>query len=425
MLKAVRDRFQPELGFNLHDQNRRTTVGDTGVLATISLLAVAGDRGGHAHPRPGAGEARVLGRRARPRALRAGRDRPLRRGLEPAGLRRQRHRLGHAGGADRERGRPARPPAHRPHAPQLRRPPDAPSTASCGTTWPARPPTSTRAWRATRTARGPTSSSKAAACGSRGRASPTARTWPSTSSTTTRSPRRCAEPGLARRLAHPRGGRRPAPRLPRAGSTSRAACSRPRSRPRCAASAARPGSTPEALVAVGRLGVARLRWHVAPADRPEALAHAGEPRGPRAAGGRGRGRGRAGEPARDRRAARARPRRRRSSRPSTRSPAARGARAGRPAARRSSWATWPAPARRREIPLVAPDARASLVVLRPREEGALDAGRRRPRGGLPRRARARRVEVGAWPSGPTRRSRSWARTCSAPTAASRPRWAAS
>jgi hypothetical protein len=46
LLKAVRDRFQPELGFNLHDQNRRTTVGDTRVLATISLLAVSGDREG-------------------------------------------------------------------------------------------------------------------------------------------------------------------------------------------------------------------------------------------------------------------------------------------------------------------------------------------------------------------------------------------
>jgi hypothetical protein len=49
-LKAVRDRFQPELAFNLHDQNRRTTVGDTGVLATISLLAVSGDREGTLTP---------------------------------------------------------------------------------------------------------------------------------------------------------------------------------------------------------------------------------------------------------------------------------------------------------------------------------------------------------------------------------------
>jgi zinc carboxypeptidase len=49
-LKAVRDRFQPELGANLHDQNRRTTVGTTGALATISLLAVSGDRAGTLTP---------------------------------------------------------------------------------------------------------------------------------------------------------------------------------------------------------------------------------------------------------------------------------------------------------------------------------------------------------------------------------------
>jgi hypothetical protein len=50
LLKAVRDRHRPELGFNLHDQNRRTTVGDTGVLASISLLAVAGDPEGTVTP---------------------------------------------------------------------------------------------------------------------------------------------------------------------------------------------------------------------------------------------------------------------------------------------------------------------------------------------------------------------------------------
>jgi len=55
LLKLIRDRFQPELGFNLHDQNRRTTVGDTGVLATISLLAVAGDAQGT----PSTGRARA------------------------------------------------------------------------------------------------------------------------------------------------------------------------------------------------------------------------------------------------------------------------------------------------------------------------------------------------------------------------------
>lgn len=43
LLKRVRDTHEPMLGFNLHDQNRRTAVGDTGVLATNAVLAVAGD----------------------------------------------------------------------------------------------------------------------------------------------------------------------------------------------------------------------------------------------------------------------------------------------------------------------------------------------------------------------------------------------
>jgi hypothetical protein len=38
-LKAVRDRFEPQFGFNLHDQNPRTRVGRTSRLAAISLLA--------------------------------------------------------------------------------------------------------------------------------------------------------------------------------------------------------------------------------------------------------------------------------------------------------------------------------------------------------------------------------------------------
>jgi hypothetical protein len=43
LLKEVRDRHQPVLGFNLHDQDRRTVVGEGGALASISLLAVSGD----------------------------------------------------------------------------------------------------------------------------------------------------------------------------------------------------------------------------------------------------------------------------------------------------------------------------------------------------------------------------------------------
>jgi hypothetical protein len=50
VLKAVRDRLQPELGFNLHDQNRRTTVTGSTTLASIALLAVAGDAQGTITP---------------------------------------------------------------------------------------------------------------------------------------------------------------------------------------------------------------------------------------------------------------------------------------------------------------------------------------------------------------------------------------
>jgi hypothetical protein len=50
LLKRLRDRFEPELGFNLHDQNRRTRVGETGARATIALLAVSGDAAGTLTP---------------------------------------------------------------------------------------------------------------------------------------------------------------------------------------------------------------------------------------------------------------------------------------------------------------------------------------------------------------------------------------
>ncbi len=50
LLKSVRDRFSPFLGFNLHDQDRRITVGETGVLSSISLLAVSGDPKGAVTP---------------------------------------------------------------------------------------------------------------------------------------------------------------------------------------------------------------------------------------------------------------------------------------------------------------------------------------------------------------------------------------
>lgn len=43
LLKQIRDRYEPMLGLNLHDQGRMTTVGNTGRLATTSVLAVSGD----------------------------------------------------------------------------------------------------------------------------------------------------------------------------------------------------------------------------------------------------------------------------------------------------------------------------------------------------------------------------------------------
>jgi hypothetical protein len=49
-LKAVRDRFKPEIGFNLHNQNPRTSVGQTGRPVTISLLAVPFDKEGNNNP---------------------------------------------------------------------------------------------------------------------------------------------------------------------------------------------------------------------------------------------------------------------------------------------------------------------------------------------------------------------------------------
>jgi|GEM_PF-546437 len=43
LLKRIRDEYEPMLGFNLHDQDRRTAVGDTGHVANIAVLSVSGD----------------------------------------------------------------------------------------------------------------------------------------------------------------------------------------------------------------------------------------------------------------------------------------------------------------------------------------------------------------------------------------------
>ncbi|MDD8017832.1 MAG: M14 family zinc carboxypeptidase, partial [Bacteroidota bacterium] len=39
VLKSLRDKYNPEIGFNLHDQDPRYTVGDSGDVSTIALLA--------------------------------------------------------------------------------------------------------------------------------------------------------------------------------------------------------------------------------------------------------------------------------------------------------------------------------------------------------------------------------------------------
>jgi hypothetical protein len=50
LLKKLRDEWQPAIGFNLHNQGSRTSVGDTGLQATISLLAVPFDARGSDSP---------------------------------------------------------------------------------------------------------------------------------------------------------------------------------------------------------------------------------------------------------------------------------------------------------------------------------------------------------------------------------------
>jgi hypothetical protein len=49
-LKTLRDRFNPAIGFNLHNQNWRTSVGKTGKPAAISLLAVSFDEARNDNP---------------------------------------------------------------------------------------------------------------------------------------------------------------------------------------------------------------------------------------------------------------------------------------------------------------------------------------------------------------------------------------
>jgi hypothetical protein len=136
---------------------------------------------------------------------------------------------------------------------------------------------------------------------------------------------------------------------------------------------ARAWLTTETLAAVGRLGVSRLRWHVTPVDRPDAVAHAERLSSP-------------GTPAIevvDAGAVASLLEIR--SPPAT--PASPSVESALDALTHGSWreraAGRPFAALLGDLagestgsyPLLAPDTRASLVSLRPREEGALDAGR--------------------------------------------------
>ena len=371
LLKALRDRLQPELGFNLHDQNRRTTVGDTGVLSTISLLAVSGDREGTLTP----------GRARAKRVCSA-----IARTLEPfvpGGIGRYDEDWNPRAFGDNvtawgtpvvliESGGipPGRPLtdltrlnyvalAHRAPRPRAGRP----------------------AWRVPRAVREPEAQRRRqldgrparrrprlAAVG--GRAVPGGR---GLRRPRRRPPRRLLRRArLAGRLAHSRGGRRAAARLRaparRRGPPGGARLRRVRARAR------------RALLADG--GGARrrrggwewpaLRWHVAPADRPAALAHAGRLAAP----------GRPSVEVVDADAPAsfleiAAP-------PGT--PSSPAVESALDALTRGAWRTRAAGRTLGELlgelagagpdassPVVAPDARASLLVLHPREDLALDA----------------------------------------------------
>jgi hypothetical protein len=372
VLKAVRDRFQPELGFNLHDQNRRTTVGDTAVLATISLLAVSGDREGTLTP----------GRARAKRVCSA-----VARALEPfvpGGIGRYDEDWNPRAFGDNVTawGTPVvliesgGVPPGRPLADLTRLNYVALLTALHGLVrddlagetpdlyeslkrneenlWTDVLLEGGRVWQP-----GAGEPYRADVAFDRLDDDPLVA--------------RCAEPGWpgASRIREVGDGRL-------LGTARRVDVAGRVMVPAFAASArglgARSWLTPDVLVAMGRLGVARLRWHVAPVERPEALAHAGPLAAP-------------GSPSVevvDLDAAASLleiP-----SAPGT--PASPSVESALDALTHGSWrekaAGRPLAALLGDLagegsgdsgPLVAPDTRASLVVLRPREEGALDAGR--------------------------------------------------
>jgi hypothetical protein len=370
-LKAVRDRFQPELGFNLHDQSRRTTVGDTGVLATVSLLAVSGDRAGTLTP----GRARakrvcsVVARALAP--------------FVPGGVARYDEDWNPRAFGDNLTawGTPVvliesgGVPPGRPLSDLTRLDYVALLTALHGLArddlagetadpYESLPRNAEKLWTDVLLEGG--------------------RLWQPDAGDPYRADvafdlldrdplvASCAEPGWpgASRIREVGDGRV-------LGTARRVDLAGRLVVPAFTASVhglgARQWLTTEALVAIGRLGVARLRWHVAPADRPDAVAHA------RVANAAGRPEievVEAGAPADLLEVA---------------APPAPPAGATLEAALDAlTGGSWRAKAAGRPLsdllgelagpaasagPVVAPDARASLVILRPREEGALDPGR--------------------------------------------------
>ena len=103
VLKALRDRLNPRVGFNLHNQSWRTSVGDPPKPASISLLSVAYDEARTENAGPQADQEALRRHPRRARAVRVRPDRPLRRRVRGARVRRQHHAVGHAGRADRDR----------------------------------------------------------------------------------------------------------------------------------------------------------------------------------------------------------------------------------------------------------------------------------------------------------------------------------
>ena len=398
---ACATRSEPELGFNLHDQNRRTTVGDSGVRATIALLAVAGDAAGTADARPRPRQARVRG------AWRATLE-----PFAPGGIARYDEDWNPRAFGDNltawgtpvvlieSGGFPGRRLVRRADAAQLRRAADRAPRARAG-----RPRGRGRlalrgASRATATTASRTSSSKADASSRRRRAEPYRADLAFDVLDRGRRAGRVPGSRAGRSVADPRGRRRAAagrgepPQRRGAGAASPALAASVRgidARSWLKAGGARRDRP-------ARRGAAR--WHVARLDRAGGASRRGGSRCSRAGRDRGRGPARPRAGARDPVAA---------GRAAFAADAGRGARCARAArtrlAARCGRAFASASARSpgySGAPLLRPDARASLLRPAPREAGA---SRARPRS----RSRAvvldgrelRRSAVAPWRSGAT------------------------